>query len=187
MRGGLRPQCSGQRVHALVARRMHEFPAGFLVVARPTSAHLESPAPWTSAFFARTMEAMCRINFVTESARYAWITGCLLGFSATGCVFDSEHRSQAYEGCEANSNCDLSVARGCFQVGMTQIEGKMCSLDCQRDSDCPGWSICATSGQPDASICYKRCATDFDCPWSFECASITRNGSPDGSVCMPRG
>lgn len=105
----------------------------------------------------------------------------------SGCIIESSrHASDLYEGCRDTDDCTPS-ADACFQVTWDMGDGKMCSLDCASDVDCPGPSRCyALVGDPtDRRICYARCESDFDCHPGFQCVTATIDGTPVDAICMP--
>ncbi len=112
---------------------------------------------------------------------------CPLWLAASGCVQSSDHTSPLYEGCSANSDCTTD-AEACFRIAYSAGNGKMCSLHCTTDADCPGDARCyELVGDPTAQrICYARCTTDRDCSGVFQCVDATMMGTTVDSICLPR-
>lgn len=108
---------------------------------------------------------------------------------AGGCFVESRRDyADLYESCQSTSDC-RAAANACFIVAWTEgTTGRMCSLYCTEDADCPGSAACyELVGDPSGErICYARCRSDLDCDSGFVCADATAaDGTVIDTICLP--
>jgi len=111
----------------------------------------------------------------------------------SGCFIESgDNSSEVFEGCLDTSDCG-GAADYCYTVKWSdttgsQWQGKMCSLDCSDEDECPTYSGCyALQEDPTGRrICYARCERDIDCHPGFACYIAEVDGGGIDHICMPR-
>lgn len=112
----------------------------------------------------------------------------LMLLAASGCFVESRRNfADFYESCEATGDC-RSGADSCFLVDWLDGRGRMCSLWCETDADCPSSGACyELVGDPTgARICYRRCRSSSDCGPGFTCADAIMDGEVVDSICLPQ-
>ena len=106
---------------------------------------------------------------------------------ALGCADDPSPRL-SYDRCAASDECGLGTRCLSVALSTTGAAASLCSLQCQSDLDCPGWSArCVPEAATDGDArgrCLRRCERDDDCRLGTRCLSVmTAAGlSP---LCLP--
>lgn len=130
---------------------------------------------------------------VMQLRRGIWGVGFAVALAASGCFADSDdHETALFDGCEDNSDC-VKTADACYIVRWTETtgtprDGKMCSLECVDNDDCPSGSACYALEEDidlDRRICYAQCDRDIDCDEGFACFEAEIEGEGVDFICMP--
>ena len=68
----------------------------------------------------------------------------------------------------------------------TEAEGRMCSLACASDADCPEGGACvALAGDPSSTFfCAQRCEASADCYAGFACTAVD-GADRSMRLCLP--
>lgn len=112
----------------------------------------------------------------------------LLSFAlCLGCADDAAPRL-SYDRCAAGDVCGLGTQCLSVALSTTGAAATLCSLRCQADLDCPGWSArCVSEASTDGDArgrCLRRCEVATDCRTGTRCASLMTPGGVS-SVCVP--
>ncbi|HJL17000.1 MAG TPA: hypothetical protein RMH99_15150 [Sandaracinaceae bacterium LLY-WYZ-13_1] len=96
-----------------------------------------------------------------------------------------------YAACTDDLDCS-EPSDACYRLRFTrtdgtEADGRLCSLGCASDADCPEGGACvALDGDPEARFfCAARCETSTDCYAGFACTRV-EGADRTMQLCFPR-
>lgn len=116
----------------------------------------------------------------------SFLVGSLMFAIAVACG-DDPH--PLYGSCGSSSDC-REPAQACYELSFAREDGtagagKLCSLPCSSDSDCPDGGVClAFEGDPgETFLCYAPCEVAEDCFHGLRCTDLA--GATVARACLP--